>query len=1087
MENSVKAERITQCIPTYLPKKPNDLPMFFEKKPYQGASGRLYPLAYSDGIRDEKKNVDYELYILENEYVKTSVLPALGGKILQGYDKVGDYDFIYHNHVVKPALVGLAGAWISGGIEFNWPQHHRPTTFLPLEAAVEENADGGKTVWTGEVEPFNRMKGMVGITLDPHRSYIKAKVRIYNRTALPQIFMWWANLAVPVNKDYRTIFPPDVEWVNDHDRRAVLSWPIAKGVYQTARPFDYGDGTDLSRYETVKVPSSFLVSQGQSDMDFVAGYDEGRQKGIVTVAEHHIAPGKKMWTWGHGDFGEMWCSNLTDADGPYIELMTGVFTDNQPDFTWLAPYESREFEQYWYPVREIGDVKNATVDAAMNLEQRGENVFLGFQVTGQFPGCTITLQDAGDVLFTAQANLTPEQTWCRTLPLNGHLLEHLTASLTDAAGKVLVSYKPYVRGQKQPIPVRQPVRRPSEYETVEELYINGYHLEQYKQHNYDPRDYYMEGLLRDSGDIRCNTAMGRLALKDGKFSECVTFCDKAIQRLTSRNQHPTDTEAFYLKGLALGYLGQEDQSYETLFQAGWNYTHRSAAYYRLSAIDCRRGQLEAALEKLEVSLSLNLGHLEGICRKCAIWRHLGRTEAALHLAQQTRDRDLLDIQPRLEVYMLTGEGAKEIQAMFAQKPENFLDAVCEYMDAGFFEDALAVLELAGEDWPLLDYYRASCRKALGEEYQSWLRTGAFKNTGTCFPARLEDIAVLELAIRENPEDANACYYLGCLYYDRFRYDEAVACWEEAVQRKRDHGKALRCLSIAYFDKYHDPASARMCMERAMAAKNDPRLLFEYQQLLKNSNVSAEQRLAVYDDYPALLEQRDDCYLDKIVLLCCLGRYEEAAAMAKRKHFHIYEGGEGQLTKQHAWLYVLYGNEKAAQGQLEEAEQLYREGVNMPKSYGEAKTFFNQEAHIYYYLGWLLRKKGDKAGAEEAFREASVYKAAISELSLFRALALRQCGRFSEARQVLEEMLEEGAHLIRDKDLRAYYGVGAPCPMPFEYDIEKQNLVAGHILRSYALLGLGRREEADEEIAQAARLDRENFRIYAYHQIRPTLE
>lgn len=263
--------------------------------------------------------------------------------------------------------------------------------------------------------------------------------------------------------------------------------------------------------------------------------------------------------------------------------------------------------------------------------------------------------------------------------------------------------------------------------------------------------------------------------------------------------------------------------------------------------------------------------------------------------------------------MLTGDGAKEIRAMFAQKPENFLDAVCEYMDAGFFEDALAVLELAGEDWPLLDYYRASCRKALGEEYQSWLRTGAFKNTGTCFPARLEDIAVLELAIRENPEDANACYYLGCLYYDRFRYDEAVACWEEAVRRKGDHGKALRCLSIAYFDKYHDPASARMCMERAMAAKNDPRLLFEYQQLLKNSNVSAEQRLAVYDDYPALLEQRDDCYLDKIVLLCCLGRYEEAAAMAKRKHFHIYEGGEGQLTKQHAWLYVLYGNEKAAQG------------------------------------------------------------------------------------------------------------------------------------------------------------------------------
>ncbi len=115
------------------------------------------------------------------------MLPALGGKVLRGYDKAGGYDFIYHNRVVKPALVGLAGPWISGGIEFNWPQHHRPTTYLPLEAVLEENADGGKTVWTGEVEPFYRMKGMAGITLDPGRSYIKAKVRIYNRTALPDL------------------------------------------------------------------------------------------------------------------------------------------------------------------------------------------------------------------------------------------------------------------------------------------------------------------------------------------------------------------------------------------------------------------------------------------------------------------------------------------------------------------------------------------------------------------------------------------------------------------------------------------------------------------------------------------------------------------------------------------------------------------------------------------------------------------------------------------------------------------------------------------------------------------------------------
>ena len=190
MSEKVTLTRAREIIPTYVPKPPVELPMFFEKKPYQGATGRLYPLPYSDGITDEKRDVEYEIYKLENEYVATEVLPALGGKILSGWDKVGQYDFIYRNEVVKPALVGLAGAWISGGIEFNWPQHHRPTTFLPLEAALEENPDGSRTVWTGEVDPFYRMKGMVGVTIDPGRSYIRAKVRVYNRTSQPQLFMW---------------------------------------------------------------------------------------------------------------------------------------------------------------------------------------------------------------------------------------------------------------------------------------------------------------------------------------------------------------------------------------------------------------------------------------------------------------------------------------------------------------------------------------------------------------------------------------------------------------------------------------------------------------------------------------------------------------------------------------------------------------------------------------------------------------------------------------------------------------------------------------------------------------------------------
>ena len=94
----------------------------------------------------------------------------------------------------------------------------------------------------------------------------------------------------------------------------------------------------------------------------------------------YIAPGKKMWHWGKGDFGDMWCSNLTDENGPYIELMTGVYTDNQPDFTWIAPYETKEFEQYWYPIRDIGDVKNASIETKKKIK-----TFLNYKIKSPYP------------------------------------------------------------------------------------------------------------------------------------------------------------------------------------------------------------------------------------------------------------------------------------------------------------------------------------------------------------------------------------------------------------------------------------------------------------------------------------------------------------------------------------------------------------------------------------------------------------------------------------------------------------------------------------------------------------------------------
>lgn len=338
-------------IPTYECGTPEKNPMFLEKRVYQGSSGVVYPYPVIETMSDEKSDVDYQAIWIENEYIKVMILPELGGRVQMAYDKIKERHFVYYNHVVKPALVGLAGPWISGGIEFNWPQHHRPSTYMPVDSTIEENSDGSVTVWVSEMEKMFHQKGAAGFTLRPGCAYLEIKGVLYNRTDVPQTFLWWANPAVEVNDQYQSVFPPDINAVFDHGKRAVSSFPIATGTYYK---MDYSAGVDISNYRNIPVPTSYMGVN--SRFNFEGGYENDTKAGMLHVASHHFSPGKKQWTWGNGDFGRAWDRNLTDETipeeaakwhisrkgfRPYIELMAGIYTENQPDFSWLMPYEEK--------------------------------------------------------------------------------------------------------------------------------------------------------------------------------------------------------------------------------------------------------------------------------------------------------------------------------------------------------------------------------------------------------------------------------------------------------------------------------------------------------------------------------------------------------------------------------------------------------------------------------------------------------------------------------------------------------------------------------------------------------------------------
>ena len=346
---------------------------------------------------------------------------------------------------------GLLGPWISGGVEFNWPQHHRPSTYMPVHASIEEHANGSRTVWLSEHDPMLRMKGMAGICLSPGKSLVEAKVRLYNRTPLPQTFLWWANVAVRVHEQYQAFFPPDVTFVADHAKRAISSFPIARNSYYGV---DYRPGTDISWYRNIPVPTSYMVTE--SKYDFFGGYDHARQAGLVHTSDHHVAPGKKLWTWGNAEFGYAWDRNLTDEDGPYVELMAGAYTDNQPDFAWLQPYETKTFSQYWYPIQQIGPAKNANTEAAVNLELNAGSAQVGVSVTSRRK-VRVVLACNGSLIVDEEASIAPGRPFTKIVEADGARPEKFKLMVRDADGNELISYQPERRVDRElPNPASEP-------------------------------------------------------------------------------------------------------------------------------------------------------------------------------------------------------------------------------------------------------------------------------------------------------------------------------------------------------------------------------------------------------------------------------------------------------------------------------------------------------------------------------------------------------------------------------------------------------------------------------------------------------
>jgi tetratricopeptide (TPR) repeat protein len=1073
----VKAWAETVTLPTYGIGQPDKNPMFLEKRVYQGSSGVVYPYPVIDRVLDEKTDQAYTALFLENRYLKVMILPEIGGRVQMAQDKTNGYHFVYYNRVIKPALVGLAGPWLSGGIEFNWPQHHRPSTFEPVDWHMVDNTDGSKTVWCSEIERMFFTKGMHGFTLHPERAYLEINVQLYNRTSEPQTFLWWANPAVHVNDNYQSVFPPDVYAVMDHGKRDVSDFPIATGTYYKV---NYAPGTDISRYKNIPVPTSYMAHH--SDFDFVGDYDHGQRAGMLHVANHHTVPGKKQWTWGHGDFGQAWDRQLTDEDGPYIELMCGAFTDNQPDFSWLMPGEEKRFTQIFMPYKLIGPAKNASRDAVVNLEFEGEAAKIGVYVT-QLRETKVELRRDGVPLWERASRLSPEHVLIESVMLPANTRpQQITLRVADAqTGGELVSFTP-LPDEKAPSPAPATAAKPpSEMTSNEELFLNGLHLEQYRHATYAPEPYYEEALRRDPFDSRCNNALGLLLYRRGKFSEAEPYFRKAIESLTRRNPNPYDGEPYYNLGLSLKMQGRYREALGAFYKSAWNAAWQDAAYFELARLTSHFDYAHA-LELADNSLRRNWTHHQARHLKIALLRRLSHTDEALKEAALALELDVMNFGVMWERRLLAGD---DTFTRLARGNANlYIEVGLDYMRAGLFGDAITVLEASPKPNPMTIYFLADCYLHRGDSQSHLLET--FKHASAmspdyCFPHRLESVSVLQSAMEVNPTDARAPYYLGNFWYAHRRYAEAIECWEKARDLDPSFPTTHRNLGLAYFNKRHDRERARAAYERAFALNpDDARVLFELDQLEKRLNRSPQERLTRLEQHLALVERRDDLTLEYVTLLNRLGRHAEAYAALTKRKFHPWEGGEGKTTGQYVMSLVEQAKALIASGKWAEAVEPLERAFVYPHNLGEGKLLNAQENNLYYYFGLAYAGQGDAAKARACFEKASAglseptsamyYNDQPPDMIFYQGLARQRLGRDAEARQIFQKLVDYGQAHLDDDVTMDYFAVSLPAFLVFDEDLNQRNRIHCHYVMGLGQLGLGNVEAARQHFNQVLALD-----------------
>ena len=1058
-------------IPSYIVGAPNPMPRFYEGTEHQGVQRRIYPDPYNDNLTSVKEDKNYNIIHVENKFIDIGIMPGMGGRIYYAVDKTNNYNFFYRNHVIKPSLIGMVGYWISGSLAWGFPHHHGHNTVKPMDYKIVKNVDSSLTIWIANTDEL-RMSALIGYTIYPNSSLVDMSIRLMNGTAVSNPFLFWANPAVNADTTYQVIFPPSVQYVTFHKKVYMTTWPIADGWYNR---YDF-TGVDISWWKNTFVPSSFFSWEPKED--YFGGYNHGKEAGTVWLGNHHIS-GMKYWADGNNAAGRQINDGLTDNDGQYIEQMAGMYTDNQPDYSWIQPYESKTTTMTWFPIRELGGLKYANRSGALNLEvTKNQIVQLRMNTTSPHKQTKVVLMSKGQLLLQKIINISPEEPFKIDVPFpTGMKEDDLDVALYDENGQTLLSYKPAEHHPKnEPKPeTMKPLLPPEKIKTVEELYLAGLRLNQFYDQSADPIPYYEKALTLDPGDYRVNTQLGILNIKNFKWEEAEKNLRSAVNRITSNYTKPKDSEAFYYLGIALRAQGKTDEAYDYFYKASWNYAFYSSAYYQLAEIDCQRGDFETALDNLNKSITTNSDNLKALNLKTIVLRKLNKLEAANEQAMKILSIDTLNHQTLNELSILNSQAGKnkessdylnEFTSIMRDEVQSYLELATDYGNCGLYQEAIDVLtrlEKKDNKFPMIYYYLGYYWLKNGDQTKAinYYQLASNMPSTYCFPFRAESISALRSAMQLNPKDSRAPYYLGNLLYEH-QPENAIVEWEKSRELDNSFYIVHRNLGLAYEEVQKDNVKALASLEKAVTCNSDdPRLLFEVDKLYALNKVSPQKEYEFLKQHINTAKGRTETILSLATRAVESGKYDEALNILKSND--IVES-EGSTEKQKVYLdaHTFIGLEYYNKGEFDKALKEFETDLAYTIGlYGRPRI-----AQFNYLAGITCEKMGNKKKAETFFQKALAPRdiedmGPVNEYLYYNGMALQKLGRSKEAKKLFLNMLSDAQNKKEGSISLEQFGV---------QQSEDFQTATNHYLAGLAYEGLGEKEKSKVEFATALKFN-----------------